>query len=103
MIRRGNKEFEDVVLRAEQFSPALVVNPGTLTGTRWRGKIGSSPAELRIFANTDRGWRADVVYAGVRQDLSVEIKSDGTIVLTEIRVDRLDGQGVFKPATFRGR
>ena len=76
----------------------------SISGTRWRGNIGRSPASLAISCAMPAGnCSGRMNYEGIAEDLTVRVNADGTLVLAGTGYHRESGVGAFALDTFYGQ
>jgi hypothetical protein len=85
--------------KAGQRAAALATLP-TLVG-QWRGTVRNEAAELLIGQNSHgSGILGSITYNGVKEELVVDVQSDGSIDLKGVSYKRVSGSGNFWLDTF---
>ncbi|HWZ46441.1 MAG TPA: zinc ribbon domain-containing protein [Candidatus Saccharimonadales bacterium] len=79
-------------------------NLNAVSGTRWRGNVGRSPAFLDISRPGPAGdCTARISYEGIIEELAIKMNADGSLVLAGTGYHRESGVGTFALDTFYGQ
>lgn len=95
------KEKENRLAREKAIEAAISAISSKLPG-KWHGKVGSKKAVLFIAQN-GRQLSGQILYDGIDEKLSVEIKGNSQIVLKGTGYQRISGKGSFALDNFYGR
>ena len=103
--RRGEWGVSKIIAGADLANDTIrSLFPTQTSTTQWRGIVGKWPAIMEIMPPSTTGeWRGHVTYRNVREELTISVKQDGSVVLAGTGYEYLSGEGAFSLDTFYGQ